>query len=162
MLGDKVQRLEQLDQYVRDLSEAQAPTLEVFMSDKMLRRYTERMLHMSIDTCIQIAVGILTEQGFRSPENYRDVFKVLGEHAVLPPDVVKSMIALVEFRNLLVYEHEAIDETMVYGIAKRRLQDLTAFQKAVRAFWDRQVAPDSFPVKPPFPESPERLVPDQT
>ena len=45
----------------------------------MLRRYAERMLHMTIDACIQIGIEVLTGEGLRAPENYHDVFIVLGE-----------------------------------------------------------------------------------
>jgi uncharacterized protein YutE (UPF0331/DUF86 family) len=130
-------RLDLLDQYVHDLREAQPRNFEAFQSDKMLRRYTERMLHMAVDACIQIGIDLLTQEGLRSPENYHDVFIVLGEHAILPRDLVNCMTALVEFRNVLVYEHEAVDGMMVYGFAKKRLNDFSEFASAVRSYVSR-------------------------
>ncbi len=127
-------RLELLDQYVRDLHDAQAPNFAAYENDKMLRRYTERMLHMAIDACIQIGITLLTQEGMRSPENYHDVFIVLGEHGILPQDAVDCMTALVEFRNLLVYEHSTVDDMMVYGFAKKRLNDCNEFASAVRGY----------------------------
>jgi uncharacterized protein YutE (UPF0331/DUF86 family) len=152
MQAEAKERLDLLDQYVRDLRDAQAPTLEALQANKMLRRYTERMLHMAIDTCIQIAIGILTREGYRSPENYRDLFTVLGEHEILSPEAVKGMTGLVEFRNLLVYEHEAVDAALVYGFVKRRLADLTAFGKAIRAYLGLPAEAAALPFEPP-PES---------
>ena len=127
-------RLALLEQHVGDLRETQPRNFEMYRSDKMLRRYIERMLHMAIDTCIQIGIGILTQEGYRSPENYHDVFIVLGEHGILPPALVDSMTALVEFRNVLVYEHAAVDDMMVYGLLKRRLEDFTAFARTICEF----------------------------
>lgn len=100
----------------------------------MLRRYTERMLHMAIDACIQIGIGVLTQEGLRRPENYHDVFIVLGEHAILPRETVDCMTAMVEFRNLLVYAHDGVDDMMVYGFAKKRLGDIADFANAVRGY----------------------------
>ena len=136
-------RLELLNQHVRDLRDAQAPNFAAYENDKMLRRYTERMLHMAIDACIQIGIGLLTQEGLRRPENYHDVFIVLGEHAILPQETVDCMTALVEFRNLLVYEYSTVDNMMVYGFAKRRLNDFTDFSKAVREYLRDQTIVDS-------------------
>lgn len=153
MTDETVQRLDLLDQYVQDLQASQAPTLQVFSGDKMLRRFTERMLHMAVDTAIQIGIGILTEEGCRSPENYRDVFIVLGEHRVLSQDVVGGMTAMVEFRNLLVYEHESVDGVTVYGFAKRRLLDLRAYSDAIRSYLQSKPAANSTHPEPLPPES---------
>ncbi len=115
---------ESLDQYVRDLRDAQPPNFAAYESDKtpalqrthdgatscrashdvkdapsgasVLRRYPERMLHMAIDACIQIGIGILTQ-----------------------------------IRNLLVYARDGVDDMLVYGFAKKRLGDFGEFANAV-------------------------------
>ena len=131
------ERLELLNQYVRDLQETQPSNFAAYENDKMLRRYVERLLHMTIDTCIQIGIGVLTQAGWRAPENYHDVFIVLGEHEILPSNLVDSMTALVEFRNELVYEHNSVDDMMVYGVLKKRLDEVNYFSQAVQAFLAR-------------------------
>jgi uncharacterized protein YutE (UPF0331/DUF86 family) len=126
--------IERLESYVRDLREAQPRNFEAYERDKMLRRYMERMLHMAIDTAIQVGLGILTAEAMRQPENYHDIFIILGENGILPPPLVDSLTALVEFRNLLVYEHTGVDDAMVYGFAKKRLDDLSALARVARAY----------------------------
>jgi len=130
------EKLAALDVSLRDLKEIQPTTLEQFESDKMLRRYTERMLQMAVEQCIHIGVEILTETGLRAPENYHDIFIVLGEHGILSPMLVNSMTMMVELRNLLVYEYDLVDHMMVFSVLKRRLDDLTEFARAVHAFAD--------------------------
>lgn len=128
------ERLDALDVTLRDLAEIQPTTLEAFERDKMLRRYTERMLQMAVEQCIHIGVETLTEQGLRAPENYHDVFIVLGEHGILSPLLVNSMTMMVELRNLLVYDYDLVDHLMVFSVLKRRLDDLSEFARAMRAF----------------------------
>ncbi len=127
-------KLEALASYIRDLRELQPANFDAYEQDKMLRRYSERMLHMAVDTCIRLGIEVLTSSGFRAPENYHDVFIVLGEHGVIPPVLVTSMTMLVELRNLLIYEHDVADDTMVYGAVKKRVDDLEEFARAVRAY----------------------------
>jgi uncharacterized protein YutE (UPF0331/DUF86 family) len=127
-------KLDSLAEYTRDLREIQPQNLAAFSQDKMLRRYAERMLHMAIESSIHIGIQVLTESGFRAPENYHDIFLVLGDRGVLTPQLVTAMTMLVELRNLLVYEHDAVDETMVYGALKKRVDDLDEFGRAMRAY----------------------------
>ncbi len=127
-------KLDQLAEYTRDLCEIRPHNLEAFRSGKMLRRYAERMLHMAIETCIHIGVEVLTLEGFREPENFHDIFIVLGDHGVLDQPLVTSMTLLVELRNLLVYQHDAVDDMVVYGVLKKRIEDIQAFARAIHAF----------------------------
>ncbi|MGB8643701.1 MAG: DUF86 domain-containing protein [Anaerolineae bacterium] len=127
-------KLDSLAEYARDLREIQPHNLDAFRRDKMLRRYAERILHMAIETCIHIGIQVLTLAGFRAPENYHDVFIVLGDHQVISAQLVTSMTMLVELRNLLVYQHDAVDDTMVYGALKKRVDDMEEFARAAGAF----------------------------
>lgn len=132
---DDVQtRLASLSEYVRDLREIEPQSYQEFEANKMLRRYAERMLHMAIEAAITIGVRVLTEEDFRSPENYHDVFVVLGEHGILPRRLVRALTDLVELRNLLVYEPDVMDDTMVYGALKRRLGVFAEFIARVEAY----------------------------
>lgn len=132
-------RLDSLETYLLELVEIEPANFEVFEQDKMLRRYAERMLHMTIDACIQIGIEILTDAGLRAPENYHDVFIVLGEHHILTPILVNSMTMMVELRNLLVYEYDVVDHMMVYSVLKRRLDALAEFIRALRAYANDEV-----------------------
>lgn len=129
-------KLEALAENTRDLREIQPKNFDAFKGDKMLRRYAERMLHMAIESSIHVGLEVLTRAGFRAPENYHDIFIVLGDHDVLNPPLVTAMTGLVELRNLLVYEHEDVDDLMVYGALKKRVDDLDEFARAIRAYID--------------------------
>src|SRR2546423_1198196 len=127
-------KLDTVEAYLTDLHDIQPANYEAFEQDKMLRRYAERVLHMTIDTCIQTGIEVLTEEGLRAPENYHDIFTVLGEHQLLSPVLVNSMTLMVELRNLLVYEYDVLDHMMIYSVLKRRLDDLQEFVRAMRAY----------------------------
>ena len=137
-------KLDALQMYRAELRELQPANFEAYEQDKMLRRYAERLLHMTIDACIQIGIEVLTAESLRTPENYHDVFIALGERAILTPPLVHSMTMLVELRNLLVYEYDVMDHMMVYSVLKRRLDDLAEFEIAMRAYAaDKPYTPSS-------------------
>jgi uncharacterized protein YutE (UPF0331/DUF86 family) len=145
-------KLDALESYLEDLQEVAPTHFEQYEQDKTLRRYCERMLHLTTDSSIQIGIEALVGAGLREPENYHDVFIVLGEHGILTPILVSSMTMMVELRNLLVYEYDVLDHMMVYGVLKRRLDDLAEFVRAMRAFAeDRPYIPSPL-FSPPEPE----------
>lgn len=129
-------KLDAFDAYLAELREIHAPNFEAYENDKMLRRYTERMLQMTVEQAIHIGIHILTDTGARPPENYHDIFTALGERGILTPMLVNSMTMMVELRNLLVYEYDVMDHMMVYSVLKRRLDDFAEFGRAVRAYAD--------------------------
>lgn len=131
-------KLDAIETYLNDLHDSQPVNYDAFEQDKMLRRYAERMLHMTIDACTNVGIEVLTHEGLRTPENYHDVFHVLGSHNILSPILVSSMTMMVEFRNLLVYEYDVVDHMMVYSVLKRRLDDLHEFVLAMRAYANEQ------------------------
>lgn len=132
-------QLASLDQCIRDLSEAQPPTLQAYADNKMQRRFTERMLQMAAEACIRIGISVLTREGLRDPENHHDIFTVLGERGILPTELVDSMTALIELRNLIVYEHDTLEDSMVYGFLKKRLDDLENFSHIIRQNSEEQI-----------------------
>jgi uncharacterized protein YutE (UPF0331/DUF86 family) len=127
-------KLDSLAEYTRDLCEIQPANFDAFQRDKMLRRYAERMLHMAVESCIHIGIEVVTSFGLGEPEKYHDLFITLGEHGVLTPSLVTAMTMLVELRNLLVYDHDLVDDTMVYGALKKRVDAIEEFARAIRAF----------------------------
>jgi uncharacterized protein YutE (UPF0331/DUF86 family) len=139
MSGSLSSDLDALGLYLNDLREVAPAHLEEFEQDKMLRRYCERMLHMTVDQAIRIGIRVLTDAGYRTPDNYHDVFVVLGEHGILTRVLVNSMTMMVELRNLLVYEYDVLDPVMVFGVLRRRLDDVAEFILAIRAFAEHRV-----------------------
>ncbi len=137
--NDLLTQLDLLDQYLRDLSEAQLPNLQAYADNKMLRRFTERMLQMAAEVCIRIGISALTREGARDPENHHDIFTVLGERGILPTELVDSMTALIELRNLIVYEHDTLEDSMVYGFLKKRLDDLKNFSRIIRQNSEKEI-----------------------
>lgn len=127
-------KLDALAAFIVELRELCPEHFEAYENNKMLRRYAERLLHMTIDTCIQSGIEILTAERWRTPENYHDVFIALGEHGMLTAPLVRSMTMMVELRNVLVYEYDVMDHMMVYSVLKRRLDDLAEFENAARAY----------------------------
>jgi uncharacterized protein YutE (UPF0331/DUF86 family) len=126
--------LKLLAEYVGDLREMESVTLEEYQANKLIRKAVERTLHTAIEACLDIGHHIIAQEGLRSPEDNKDVFVVLGEEQIIPHDLASRLVDMARFRNLLVHEYTRLDNTVVYGILKKRLGDLDEFARMIAIY----------------------------
>ena len=99
-----------------------------------LKKAVERSLQVAIEICHDISQRLISERGFRLVDTYRESFEVLEEEGVLSPELGREMKKMAGFRNLIVHDYARIDDTLVYGILKRHLQDFEHFADAVERY----------------------------
>jgi len=125
------ERLKLLSEYVNDLLELQGVDLETYTENKLIRRTVERTLHLAVEVCLDIGQHIIVREGFRMPDDNKDVFVVLTEEELVVPELLPNLINMAKFRNLIVHDYARIDNAVVFGILKRRLGDFNAFAQAI-------------------------------
>ena len=117
--------------YLNDLRSVKDVTFADYAKDVKLQRFVERTLHIAIEACLDAANHIISDEGFREPEDNRDVFKVLGENRIISESLEKRLQDMASFRNLIVHSYAKIDNEIVFGILKKRLGDIEEFMKTV-------------------------------
>lgn len=116
------------------MNEFQSASFQEYQENKLIRKSVERTLHTATEACLDIGHHIIAEEGFRSPEDNKDVFVVLGEEGLVPGELVPQLVKMAKFRNLLVHQYAHIDNAIVYGILKRHLGDFDEFAQAIVAY----------------------------
>ncbi|GEA15396.1 hypothetical protein E308F_16400 [Moorella sp. E308F] len=125
-------RLALLSEYIADLEAEKEIGLKDFLADKRLRRYAERTLHLAIESCIDIASHIISDEGLREPRDNKDIFAVLGEAGYLPEELAKKLMKMAQFRNIIVHDYTQLDAEVIWGILKRDLGDLHHFMLTIK------------------------------
>ncbi len=128
-----LRKLADLEEYVRQVSEFQAVTVEEYRRDWKVQRIVERTLQMAIEVCLDIANHVIADRRLRVPGTYAEVFEVLGDADLLPADLRDTMVRMAGFRNLIVHEYAPIDPALVVAILRDHLGDFTQFSAAVLA-----------------------------
>jgi len=140
-VGDVVlyERLRMLAAYREELSQFQsaAATFDLYREDLLLRRAVERSLHVATEICLDIGRRIAAFEGFRYPENNRDVFYVLSEEAILSKELLEVMLDLAGFRNFIVHQYAELDDFRVYEIIHENLDDFDDFAAAIAEYLQR-------------------------
>lgn len=126
-----LRKLSTLDEYLGQIAEYAPLTFMAYARDWKAQRIVERTLQMMIETCLDIGGHIISDQNWRVPESYADVFRILVENGMLHRSNLDAFEKMAKFRNIVVHDYEKIDPEIVMGILRNNLQDFQEFKKAV-------------------------------
>lgn len=121
----KVERqLELIKEYLGFLREIQALPEEEFVSSKKDFHSAERCLQLAIECLINIGNHIISDQSWRAPKDYGDIFKVFAENGVFLTEDVLKLKQMVQFRNRLVHVYWDIEPIVLWQIIREELGDI--------------------------------------
>lgn len=123
--------------YLNELYEARDIDWNKFVQDNRSRRFVERVLQIIVETMVDVGQHIIADEGFRAPNTYRDVCKILCENNVLPYDKMPTYERIAAFRNILVHHYEEVEKTAVYSIFSHSLPDIEEFLAHIQT-WAEQ------------------------
>ena len=140
-----LRKLSELDDYRRQVKEFASLTVEQYARDWKIQRIIERTLQMMIETCVDVAGHIVSDEGFRIPKSYADTFTVLHENGILDDRLYLSLKKMAQFRNIVVHQYDKIDSTIVVGILQKNIKDFAAYRDAIIAHIKSRTFPDEKP-----------------
>ncbi len=136
LLSRKISRLRS---FVDELKKAEDIDWKKFKSDLRSKAFVERYLHLAIEEVIDIANHLISFFKWREPTGYRDLFLILKEKGVIKEEDLSTFQNMASFRNMLVHRYETIDDELVFGIFKKRLDDFDLFIRLVVSWVGKQV-----------------------
>lgn len=131
MKDEIISRLDKLKEYVDLLKGYQKYSLEQLKKDFTLRGAVERYLELALECIIDIGEMIISAEGFRKPENYREIIEILGEKNIIPKNFAEKFAPAAGFRNILVHMYTRIDINKVFSLLQNNLHDFEEFAKHV-------------------------------
>ena len=90
-------------------------SFQQYVKDIRLKKAIERSLQVAIEACLDIGRRLIALEGFRYPEDNKDVFQVLQEEEVVSQELLLSLVDMTRFRNLIVHDYARIDDAKVYA-----------------------------------------------
>ena len=103
------------------------PALKIHTHIDAMILNIERACQAAIDA----AQHIVARDRLGMPQNSAEAFVMLEEAGILGEDVARSMVAMTGFRNVAVHEYQALDTSVLHGIATREYRSLIDFCRAV-------------------------------
>ena len=102
------------------------PAADLFVSDRTAREIVVLNLFVALQECVSLAAHWLADQGLDVPQTYAEMFRRLGERAVIPIGLATRLAAASGFRNLIAHQYGVLDWTRIHALASERLDDLLA------------------------------------
>jgi uncharacterized protein YutE (UPF0331/DUF86 family) len=88
-------------------------------------------LQMAIQTCIDIAAHIISEEGFGAPGSTSEMFYLLEENGYLDGSLTEKIVKAVGLRNLIVHAYTKIELDRVFEVAGKDIDDLNEYLIAI-------------------------------
>ena len=132
-------KLRFLKEYLVDLKEYEAISLNDYRQSKKEQRFVERTLHLACESCLDAAAHMVSRQGFREARDNKDLFVILFENGVISEATNQAMVKMSKFRNIVVHDYARIDPEIVIGILKKDLNDFNIFAREILHYIDTAV-----------------------
>ena len=131
-------RLHKLSYYLRILNDLRKIKAEKFINDPKIYGSAERFLHLAIECTLDIGNHIISFKQFRRPNDYREIFTILGEQKILPKELVSELEKMAQFRNRLVHVYWNLNHKFVHKILQTSLKDFDEFAKYIVDFVEKE------------------------
>lgn len=129
---DKINtRLEALKEYVEILKSLKGVSGEELKKDLDKRAKAERFLQLAIETCIDIAELVISDQRLPAPKTSKETIEILGKEGIIEEKFAKQFAPAVGFRNILIHDYLKIDYDQVADKINNRLGDFEKFAQQI-------------------------------
>jgi uncharacterized protein YutE (UPF0331/DUF86 family) len=136
--------IQDLEGYLEHLAELQRYSKPEFLADWRIHDLADRQLHLALETSLTIGEAVISGCGFRRPNTYADIPKILCQNKVIGQQLSDQLVNLARFRNVLVHDYLALDHERVYQHVHADGVIIREFIDAVRNFVAEQpLGPDS-------------------
>jgi uncharacterized protein YutE (UPF0331/DUF86 family) len=121
---DRVKRLEQLSDTLSSFDKYQA--------SPDVKDIAERNIQVAIEGCLDIAKIVISSKELPEPKDNKGLFTVLAEAGILSDTSLKFLVPMAGTRNVLVHGYDKVEDSVIYGVIKRHLDDFGVFLKEIK------------------------------
>ena len=89
---------------------------------------------VAIEAIIDICNRIISKRQLGFPQDYSDVIRLMSQEGVLQGDLVRRLLEMVKFRNMLVHVYWKIENERLYKYLQENLGDFESFKETVRNY----------------------------
>lgn len=129
----------ELTDALRELEDLRNRENGEFLGNSHLVSSAKYNLLIAIEAAIDICNHVISRRRYRTPEDYADTFKVMGEAGAFPEEFLKNLIEMARFRNRLVHLYWTVDKREIYKILQDNLSDFEKFLQYLGKFVGEEI-----------------------
>ncbi|MEM8961609.1 MAG: DUF86 domain-containing protein [Acidobacteriota bacterium] len=123
--------LNALEAYLSELKSFQNIDREQFIAEPAIHHLAERYLHLACEAILDLAQHLISDQGLRQANTYRETMAVLAEENIIESELAERLAGWMDLRNILVHLYLAIDHGRAWDAIHDELDDLEQFSRTV-------------------------------
>ena len=100
------------------------------------KRFVEHTLQIAIQSALDVASHIASDQRLGEPETNRALFQLLARTDVISTDLSHRLAEMAGFRNVLVHGYDDVQVQIVEDVVRNHLGDLDEFVASVKRALD--------------------------
>ena len=119
---------------MRVLKELRELAREEFIADPHKVGSAKYHCIVTIEAAIDMCNHLISKNGWRTPESYADIFRVMGQIGAFDDEFIKALTEMVRFRNPPAHIYWEVDDTELDRILREDLANLECFLEELGQF----------------------------
>ncbi|MFZ5898431.1 MAG: type VII toxin-antitoxin system HepT family RNase toxin [Bacillota bacterium] len=128
-------KLHLLSRSIAKLDKYRNISLAELAGNEERRDAIERVLHVAVQSCLDIGNHVIADLDLREPADYKDIMVILTEAGILPKEKAKQFTRMAQFRNVIVHQYDEIDPAIILSILQKDIGDLRLFGQAIKDYF---------------------------
>lgn len=124
--------IEKLKDYISQLNELKSLPENAF--SKHYANSAKYLFQVALECCLDIGNHVISSEGFRSPTDYQEIFKILKENHVIPESFLATAVSMAKFRNRLVRLYWEVDNQKIYDYLQNNLRYFDEYINYILAY----------------------------
>lgn len=130
--------LRALEEYVNQLHQLEATTVQELAEDFVKRNAILHLLQTSVEIITDICAHILTDLGGDVPDHHRLLIEKMGTVGILPSAFAARIAPMAGFRNIIVHHYLEVDLQLVADALHHQLGDFEEFRLHIYDYLRRE------------------------
>ena len=131
---NKIQSIERCINRIRQVYDNNPANLADYTKQDSIILNVER----ACETCIDIAMNIVSQKKLGIPQSRADSFQILCDFGIIDQDLADRMKAMVGFRNRAIHDYQTLNLEIVQRIIEEDLDDFLEFASTTMKLLDQQ------------------------
>ena len=113
------------------LNEILTKPLGEITSSTILKLAFERLVHIIVESILDVARHIVSVKGWGPAETYRDYIEILHKQGIIPSELAEELYKFIAWRNILVHRYIEVDYSKLYVDSKKLASIVREFEKQI-------------------------------
>lgn len=95
--------------------------------DEVVRDAVERVLFLAAQGAIDLGDMVVSLKKLPKPSSQGDIFQILKDNNFIPLELMKKLIAMTGFRNVIAHDYTTINYDRVFEVLHKDIKDIDTF-----------------------------------